>query len=391
MRDKTEDSDEILSALTDIMASLSNLQILTFSVKGQGYDIRKPLPPTTLRSLSCRDTLKAIHWYNDHLHPAVGDWTLFLETHPHLESIRGRFLLAPGSHVKLESLKTIYQCSHPKTPQNLQDFDLTSVRQAVYHIGITLDPASTFNHSFFSAVGSQLSIIQIDCLEGAYLEDFHQAFSEIEQKCHNLSEIHFNLCAWSVFNSCIPGSRFPPSVKGLGIRVTGTTISNVDIRTLFTQTLPAVLSSNTHVKTVQIMNQGTIRALQGHPRALARGIDQVASLGVRLLTYDGSTLLERFVVDFPSSRKCTNLAMSSDKFVRFCAFQAVSEILQMAANTFSPAWMKMAVVDAGSSVLDSWMIEFITPSALLRYSAYSPAIQAQGPSTPTPPLPLGGK
>ncbi|KAF8900700.1 hypothetical protein CPB84DRAFT_1018931 [Gymnopilus junonius] len=283
MRDKADGPNEILSALADIMACLRNLRVLTFSVKGQGYDIRKPLPSSVLRSLSCHDTLKVVHWYNDYLQPTTGDWTSFLEVHSQLESIRGRFLLAPNNHVKLEALKTIYQCSHPKAPQNLLNFDLSSVCYAVYHIGITLDPATSFNHTFFSLLGSQLTIIQIDCLEGAYLEDFQQTFSEMEKECHNLSEIHFNLCAWSVFNSCIPGSRFPPSVKSLGIRITGATISNVDIRTFFTQALPAVLSQNLNVKMIQITNPGTVRALRSHPRSLIRGIEQVTAMGVQLL------------------------------------------------------------------------------------------------------------
>lgn len=314
MRDKAEKSNEILFALANIMACLPNLQVLTFSVKGQGYNIGKPLPSNILRSLSCRDTLKAVHWYNDNLQPSISDWTSFLKTHLQLESIRGRFALTLDNHVTLESLKTIYQSSHPKEPQNLLDFDLPSVRYAVYHIGITLDPASRFNYAFFSLLGSQLTIIR---LEGAYLEGFQRTFSEIERECHNLGEIHFNLCAWSVFNQCIPGSRFPPSVKSLGVRITGATISNVDIRTLFTQALPAILSQNVNIKMIQITNQGTVRALQGHPRALSRGIDQVAAMGLRLLAHDGSPLLARCFLSSWKCPKSTRIPMNDENTLKF--------------------------------------------------------------------------
>ncbi|KAF8960812.1 hypothetical protein BDZ97DRAFT_2077299 [Flammula alnicola] len=285
MRDSADDPGAIMATLADIMTCLPNLRILTFSITGQFYD--RVLPSTVLESLTCRDTLKFVHWYI-FPQPTTQAWTSFLENHPYLESINGNFRISPNSHIQLNSLKMVHvpDIANIGDEHEIWQIDLPAIRYATYCVDFGAN--SIGRDRFFASVGPKLTTIQINYLHDGDVQSaacLQATLDQILQTCHALEQVNLLLNSWHVLSLCV--ASLPPKVKMLAIRILRPNLAKVTNRVLFTSILKGMVSRNPALKIIQFLDRANVRELRVHSRILNEGLRLMESLGVIIKNPEG--------------------------------------------------------------------------------------------------------
>ncbi|KDR66438.1 hypothetical protein GALMADRAFT_273548 [Galerina marginata CBS 339.88] len=271
MRDMAHEPIQTLNALAGIMTCLPNLRILIFSVTGHGYDLIPALPPVVLRSLSCPETLRAVHWHTDILHPEADDWTSFLEHHPNIESLRSRISVTTGKDktVRLHSLRTIEILWSPFW--DLTRFDLPALQSAICR-----DPGE--GNRLFPQLGRTLTTVQFNVVND--LEDLPL----FKTSCPNLLQINFRLSEWYELDIVdIARQQFPPSVNTLGIQIVRGQLSKMLAKDLWDDILPRIVSPAPTLKVIKFLGKLTVRSLRKFPDVLREGVQRMKTLGTIVL------------------------------------------------------------------------------------------------------------
>ncbi|PPQ79464.1 hypothetical protein CVT25_002625 [Psilocybe cyanescens] len=287
---------EDLQKISGLLTCLPRLQILAFSVTGHGYLRYKS--SHILNFVSCRESLKAIIWYNNYLRPDIKSWTTFLERHEKLEVIRGPFSVDSQNHVRLNALKIL----HP-----LLYYGYATGSDSMYLTNIGLSSVSCLDCemdnfpiplTIFERLGNQLTAIQFTYPNEILLPmvaaiEFGPIFAQLQSACHNLVRLNVILRTWPSFIQSLAMILIAPeSLEILGIRIQRPQISNFGLKRLLQDALPMVLSKNPNLKVVQLLDKTSAEQFHLHVRILDDGLRKLRSLGITLQDHNGLVLAE---------------------------------------------------------------------------------------------------
>ncbi|KAF8178894.1 hypothetical protein BJ912DRAFT_647118 [Pholiota molesta] len=298
LRNSTSDPRADMDALAGVMKYLPNLRVLTFSITGNLY--KKRIPPNVLGSVSCRETLKFVHFYTYCL-PSAENWTVFLEQHPYLESANlNNHIFSARSHGRLSCLRTIH-INHDTTYLHripAGDFSwhtsFPAVRAATYDLEFSMDDEQA--EQFFTAFGPKLTTIQLSQLrldpedpwndteiEANLEETLHWMRSE----CHALEHINLLFRSWHIFTLFKDADIFPSKVSTLTIRILQGQVSKEMTAQLFQRIFSSMKNRNANLKTIQFSNRMNVRGLRAHPRALTEGLRRMSDIGLVIKDNEG--------------------------------------------------------------------------------------------------------
>ncbi|KAF9481754.1 hypothetical protein BDN70DRAFT_991646 [Pholiota conissans] len=297
LRDSTDKPRADIDALGNIMTHLPNLRVLTFSITGHRY--QRTLSPKVLWSVSCRDTLKFVHFYTTCL-PSAEAWTVFLQNHPNLESLNLNEISKAGRHpltMQFDSLKVVH--IHALYPiefvpkeylRNVWDYDLPSVRTATYELEFSNNDDLPIER-IFTKHGPKLTTLQLTQIyqiTDMELEAAMQVtFSSIFAHCDALEQINLIVHSWSMLTLDVP--RFPPKVATLVIRVIKGQISKKATVHLF-DIFIYIKRRNPGLKTIRFASGINVRGLQTHSVALEEGLWIMRDAGVVIEDHYGCAL-----------------------------------------------------------------------------------------------------
>ncbi|KJA18294.1 hypothetical protein HYPSUDRAFT_205536 [Hypholoma sublateritium FD-334 SS-4] len=296
MRDNPNRNPQVeMDALAGILAHLPNLRILTFSITGHRY--RQTLPSNVLHSLVCRDTLKIVHWHTPHF-PSISSFSAFLKEYPHLESVNVNEIMNSSiPQIHLNSLNTVHvhgvgfiAGETPTLTSHIWALDLPAVRYATYEVEFSGND-ELLVQGFFSAVGPQLKVIQLNQLgRGEAMEvelNLDVTYEEILQHCHALQQVNVLFNSWDTLWLFYP--KFPTTVQTLVIRILRGQLSRSDMGLLFNLYFENVKAKNPDLKKVQLYSEMNIRVLQKHP-SFQTCLLRMKNIGLSFLDSQGNIM-----------------------------------------------------------------------------------------------------
>jgi hypothetical protein len=296
-RDSTSNARADMDALADLMTHLPNLRVLTFSITGHQY--KKILPGKILESVSCRETLKFVHFYT-YCRPPSESWAAFLEQHPYLESVDLNYWLFDGMfETRLDFLRTVHLNTVPRSLVKTFPEDPTwcanfpAVRAVTYDMEFNRNDDEQVQR-FFTAVGPKLTTIQLnqlyfdqdnyDVLVSANMDN---TLGWILRECHVLKRIILLFSSWYFLAFFEDSPAFPSQVSTLVIRIIKYQISKKMTAYLFQRIFPLLKRRNPNLKTIQFSSGINIRGLRAHSKALAEGLRRMSDIGLVILDDEG--------------------------------------------------------------------------------------------------------
>jgi hypothetical protein len=293
LRNSTSSLRADMNALADVMKCLPNLRVLTFSITGHQYKER--LAPKVLASVSCRETLKFVHFYT-YCIPSTENWTVFLERHPYLESANLNNHIFPDSfHGRLDCLRTIHLNYHASSAVDFSwHTKLPAVRAAAYDLEFSSD--EDWVEQFFTTFGPKLTTIQLNQLhldpddpwnDTEIEANLEETLHWIQSECHALEHINLLFRSWHILTLFENADIFPSKVSTLVILIIKGQISKEMTANLFGGIFSLMKDRNPNLKTIQFSNGMNVRGLRAHSKALAEGLRRLSDIGLVIKDSEG--------------------------------------------------------------------------------------------------------